>query len=110
MAFAGTTLLSRGIVRPNRIASLAQQRLLAFQAATVRFFSVRGWASTSELGGLVGRAIVAAEITTESVPGPSRLAKVVLSGTDDPGDEVTVTWGLRHSRRVAAGGTSQIAN
>jgi len=98
VAFASTTLLSRAIFKPNRLASLRPEHLGRLQASAVRFFSVRGWASTRELANLVGKTVVDAQETAESVPGPSRLAKVLLRGEEGSDDEVTVTWGLRSSR------------
>jgi hypothetical protein len=99
LALASTSLVSRAVVKPNRVVSLAQPRVPELQAALVRFFGVRGWASTRELSGVVGREIVGAVETAETVPGPSRLAKLTLGGRGgDEGDEITIAWGLRHHR------------
>lgn len=96
IAFASMTLVSRGVVKPNRVASLAHSRTSELQAAIVRFTGTRGWAARRDLESLVGRTILRAMETTETVPGPSRLAKLTLGpGADDLGEEVTVVWGLR---------------
>jgi hypothetical protein len=97
VAFASATLISRSVFAANRLVSLAQERLSDLQGAIVRFFGVRGWASTEELANLEGKRIVSAQETIETVPGPSRLAKIVLAG-DEADDEITVTWGLRRAR------------
>jgi len=95
VTFASSTQISRAVFAANRLVSLRQERLADLQSAIVRFFGVRGWASTEELTNLVGKQVVAAEETSETVPGPSRLAKIILRGDDGTDDEVTVAWGLR---------------
>jgi hypothetical protein len=98
VVFSSTTQLSRGVVTANKLISLHQKRILELQSAIVTFFSVRGWASTRELANLEGKTIVSAAETSESVPGPSKLAKLTLAGgTTADDDEITVVWGLRKS-------------
>jgi hypothetical protein len=99
VAFGSTTLLSRALIKSARVASLRQERLSDLQAGLVRFFTVRGWASGRELDNLIGKTVVEAVETVETVPGPSRLAKVILRGdSQDADDEVAVTWGLRPTK------------
>ena len=100
VALASTSLVSRGIVRPNRVMSLAPAALPALQSSIVRYWTVRGWGSVEAAEVLKGKTITAVQETTEMIPGPARLTKVFL---DDPegGDEITVVCGLRPSRRAA---------
>jgi hypothetical protein len=102
VALGSTTLLSRGIVAPNRVMALAPAMTLALQESLVRFLSVRGWGDIAAAQALRGKSIVDIRETVEMVPGPARLTKVVLDGPGDEGaDEITVVCGLRPSRRVA---------
>jgi hypothetical protein len=96
VTFASMTASSRGIVKPNRILALAPAALPQLQEGLVRFTSVRGWGSLDAARSLVGGRIVSIAETAETVPGPARLAKVVVQGDDDA-DEITVAWGLRRS-------------
>jgi len=98
VALASATLVSRGVVAPNRVISLSPPWVTRLQEALVRFTSVRGWADVPAAEALRGKVIVDVRETVESVPGPARLTKVVL---DDPdgGDEITVVCGLRARRR-----------
>jgi hypothetical protein len=91
---ASATALSIGVVQSRRSLSLGPEKLLELQEDMVRFGSVRGWASTRELDTLAGKTIVEARETVEMVPGPARLAKIVLRDDADT-DEITVAWGLR---------------
>jgi hypothetical protein len=98
VALASTTASSRGIVKPNRILTLAPESLPSLQESLVRFSSVRGWGSVEAAASLVGGRIVSVSETAETVPGPARMAKVVVdTGTDV--DEITVAWGLRRTGR-----------
>lgn len=99
VAFASTTLLSRGIVKPNRIFGLAPSTLARLQELFVRFSTVRGWGSHEALNELVGYKIAEVYATSETVPGPAPLAKVVLE-RDDSVEEITVAWGVRRSGRA----------
>jgi hypothetical protein len=96
ITFAGMTASSRAIVKPNRILALTAPAVPRLQESLVRFNSVRGWGSIDSAKDLIGTQIVSISETAETVPGPSRLAKVVVQG-DDNVDEITVTWGLRRS-------------
>jgi hypothetical protein len=96
VALASMTASSRGIVKPNRILALAPERLAALQESLVRFTSVRGWGSIESAAALVGTQIVSIDETAETVPGPARLAKVVVDTGSDT-DEITVAWGLRRT-------------
>jgi hypothetical protein len=100
VALASTTLVSRGMVKPNRLLSLAPSALPDLQSAIVRYWTVRGWGSVEAAEQLKGKSVIAIEETTEMIPGPARLTKVFL---DDPdgGDEITVVCGLRPSRKAA---------
>jgi hypothetical protein len=98
VVIASTTLVSRGIVAPNRIMSLGASAVTDLQSAVVRFTSVRGWGDIAAAEPLLGMQVVDIQETMETVPGPSRLAKVMLDSPDG-GDEITVVWGLRPSRR-----------
>ncbi len=96
VVLASMTASSRGIVKQNRILALAPERLATLQESLVRFSSVRGWGSLESAPALVGTQIVSIDETAETVPGPARLAKVVVdTGTDT--DEITVAWGLRRT-------------
>ena len=98
VVLAGMTASSRGIVKANRILGLAPERIPILQESLVRFSSVRGWGSLDAAAALVGGRIVSADETAETVPGPARLAKIVVdTGTDS--DEITVAWGLRRTGR-----------
>jgi hypothetical protein len=98
VVLASMTASSRGIVKPNRILALAPERISRLQESLVRFSSVRGWGSLDAASALVGSRIVSVDETAETVPGPARLAKIVLdTGTDT--DEITVAWGLRRTGR-----------
>lgn len=99
VAFASTTLLSRGIVKPNRVLGLAPTALARLQELFVRFSTVRGWGSHEALSGLVGYKIAEVYATSETVAGPAPLAKVVLE-RDDSVEEITVAWGVRRSGRA----------
>jgi len=100
VVLGSTTLVSRGIVAPNRVMSLSPAFVIELQSALVRFTSVRGWGDGDAADALRGKRIVDVQETVETVPGPSRLTKVIL---DDPegGDEITVVCGLRPKRRAA---------
>jgi hypothetical protein len=100
VALGSTTLVSRAIVAPNRIMALSPAAVTELQAALVKFTSVRGWGDKNAAGALRGKRIVDVRETVETVPGPSRLTKVMLDGPDG-GDEITVVCGLRPSRRAA---------
>lgn len=100
VAIGSATLISKAMVRPNRIMSLTPNGLLDLQSALVRFISVRGWGDLTAATQLRGKRIVDIKETIEMVPGPSRLTKVML-GDDDGGDEITVVCGLRPGRRAA---------
>jgi hypothetical protein len=96
VALESTTLSPRGIVAPNRAMSLPPAMTLALQDALVRFTSVRGWGDIAAAQALRGKSIIDVRKTVEMVPGPARLAKVVLDG---PGaaraDKITVVCGWR---------------
>ncbi|MGA2321550.1 MAG: hypothetical protein ABSG95_12550 [Solirubrobacteraceae bacterium] len=96
VALASMTASSRGIVKPNRILALAPHAIPQLQECLVRFSSVRGWGSIESAKPLIGARIVSVSETAETVPGPARLAKVVVQADDDV-DEITVAWGLRRS-------------
>jgi hypothetical protein len=96
VTFAGATGSSRGIVKPNRILALTPAGLTRFQESLVRFSTVRGWGSLDAAEALVGATVVAVKETAETVPGPARLAKIIL-GRGGEVDELTVAWGLRRS-------------
>lgn len=96
VAFASMTASSRGIVKPNRVLALSPGSIPRMQESLVRFSSVRGWGSIDSAQQLVGARIVSVSETLETVPGPARLAKVVVQADDDV-DEITVAWGLRRS-------------
>lgn len=100
VALASSTLVSRGMVLPNRVMSLAPTWVLSLQEAIVRFTSVRGWGDSAAAEALRGKSIVDVRETVEMVPGPSRLTKVVLDAPDG-GDEITIVCGLRPGRRAA---------
>jgi hypothetical protein len=96
VVLANMTASSRGIVKPNRILALNPESVPLLQESLVRFSSVRGWGSVQGAAALVGGRIVSVDETAETVPGPARLAKVVVEiGTDV--EEITVAWGLRRS-------------
>lgn len=78
VAFASTTLLSRGIVKRARVLALSASSVGKLQELLVRFSSVRGWGSHPDLERLAGYTIVSAHATGETVAGPAPLAKVVL--------------------------------
>lgn len=100
VVLASATLLSRAIVKPNRIMTLAPNALPFLQESLVRFSSVRGWGSVDGLNNLIGLRIASVAETAETIPGPARLAKVVLDGGGADGDdEVTVAWGVRRSAK-----------
>lgn len=99
VALASTTLASRGIVGPNRVLALSPGEVTRLQQAIVRFFTVRGWADVSAAEQLVGKTVIGVHETTETVPGPARLTKVVLDAPDG-GDEITVVCGLRKGRKT----------
>lgn len=100
VAIGSTTLISKAMVRPNRIMTLSPRGVTDLQAALVRFMSVRGWGDLAAATQLTGKRIVDVKETIEMVPGPSRLTKVMLED-DDGGDEITVVCGLRPGRRAA---------
>lgn len=100
VALASTTLVSRGIVKPNRLMTLSATALPSLQSALVRFTTVRGWANSDAAQLLKGKSVVAIQETMELVPGPARLTKVFLDDVDG-GDEITVVCGLRPNRRAA---------
>ena len=100
VVLASTTLVSKAIVGPNRIMALSPAAVTDLQAAIVRFTSVRGWGDVDAARALQGKHIVDVRETVETVPGPSRLTKVMLDGPDG-GDEITVVCGLRPTRRAA---------
>lgn len=99
VAFASMTASSRGIVKPNRILSLAPREISRLQESLVRFSTVRGWGAIGSAEALVGSRIVSVHETAETVPGPARLAKIVVKDDDGEADEITVAWGLRRSGR-----------
>jgi hypothetical protein len=98
VAFASTTALSRGLIRPNRALALAPDRIQSLQESLVRFWTVRGWGSNDALEALVGMTIVDVAATPETVPGPAPLAKVFLRD-GDRNEEITVAWGVRRTTR-----------
>lgn len=100
VALASTTCLSRGIVKPNRIMSLTPEALAPLQEAMVRFSTVRGWGDDAALSALVGKRIVDAKVTAETVAGPASLAKVILTDEEGDADEISVAWGIRRSGRA----------
>ena len=98
VAFASTTLLSRGIVKPNRVLGLTPKAVGRFQELLVRFSSARGWGSHDTLKNIVGYTVKEVFATSETVPGPVSLAKVILEREGEP-EEITVAWGVRRSGR-----------
>jgi hypothetical protein len=96
---ASMTASSRGIVKPNRILALEAEAIPRLQESLVRFSSVRGWGSIDAASSLIGTELVSVQETSETVPGPARLAKVVVRRHDDDVDELSVAWGLRRSGR-----------
>jgi hypothetical protein len=98
VALASMTASSRGIVKPNRILALTAEAVPRLQESLVRYTSVRGWGAIESAKALKGARIVSVDETVETVPGPARLAKVVVDTGDDI-DEITVAWGLRRSGR-----------
>jgi hypothetical protein len=102
VALAGTTCLSRGIVKPNRVMSLSAEALAPLQEAMVRFSTVRGWGDDSALSSLVGKTIVGVKSTRETVAGPAPLAKVILVDQQGEADEISVGWGVRRSAKPFA--------
>jgi hypothetical protein len=101
VVMASATCSSRGLVTPNRILALDPKVVSELQQALVRFLSVRGWAAASSVELLRGKTVVDVQETTEIVPGPARLTKVVLDD-ENGGDEVTVVCGVRPTKRKAA--------
>lgn len=99
VALAGTTCLSRGIVKPNRILGLTPEAVPLLQESLVRFSTVRGWGSDAALDALSGKRIVGVKMTPETVAGPVSLAKVFLRDSDGDADEITVAWGVRRTGR-----------
>lgn len=97
VALGSMTLVSRALVRSNRIASLTQEMLPHLQEKLSRFLTTRGYAAKRELEALVGKQILSVEQTDEMTPGPSRLYKVITGGDgDDHGDdELTVGFSSR---------------
>jgi hypothetical protein len=100
VALASTTCISRGIVKPNRILSLAPEALAPLQEAIVRFSTVRGWGDNVALSALKGMHIVDVKSTPETVAGPASIAKVFLAGEDGDVDEISVAWGIRRTGRT----------
>ena len=98
VAFASTTLLSRGIVKPNRVFGLTPASVGKLQELFVRFSSVRGWGSHDALERLVDFKVAGVYATAETVAGPAPLAKVVLEREGEP-EEITVAWGVRRTGR-----------
>lgn len=98
VAFASTTLLSRGILKPNRVLGLTPKAVGNLQELLVRFSSARGWGSHDTLKNLVGFTVKEVFATRETVPGPASLAKVILEKEGEP-EEITVAWGVRRSGR-----------
>ncbi len=98
VAFASTTLLSRGIVKPNRVLGLTPKAVGKLQELLVRFSTARGWGSHDDLRTLVGYTVKDVFATSETVPGPVSLAKVILEKEGEP-EEITVAWGVRRSGR-----------
>lgn len=96
VTFASMTASSRGIVKPNRVLALMPEAVPQLQESLVRYSTVRGWGALDSAQALVGGRIVSIDETAETVPGPARLAKVVVDMGDDV-DEITVAWGLRRS-------------
>jgi hypothetical protein len=96
VALASMTASSRAIVKPNRILALDAASVPVLQESLVRFTSVRGWGSIDGARALEGGRIVSVHETAETVPGPARLAKVVVA-TEDDVEEITTAWGLRRS-------------
>jgi hypothetical protein len=99
VALASTTCLSRGIVKPNRILSLLPEALAPLQESLVRFSTVRGWGDDAALSTLIGKRIIDAKMTPETVAGPASLAKVILTDEEGDADEISVAWGVRRSGR-----------
>jgi hypothetical protein len=97
VALAGTTCVSRGIAKPNRILSLVPEALALLQESIVRFSTVRGWGDDAALSALAGKQIVAVKSTSETVAGPAPIAKVILSDENADVDEISVAWGIRRS-------------
>ena len=101
VALASTTLVSRGIVKSNRVLGLTPEAVGKLQELLVRFSSVRGWGSHPALEQLVGYTVKAIYSTQESVAGPAPLAKVLLE-KDGETEEITVAWGVRRSGATLA--------
>jgi hypothetical protein len=97
VALASMTASSRGIVKPNRVLALTPGAIPRLQESLVRFSSVRGWGSIDSAQDLIGARILSVSETSETVPGPARLAKVIVQADDDDVDEITVAWGLRRT-------------
>lgn len=96
-ALASMTLVSRALVRPRRVLSLSQEMLPHLQEKVSRCLTTRGFAAGAELEGLVGKRVMSAHRTDETVLGPSRLWKLFLGeqDSDDGDDEISVTLGSR---------------
>lgn len=94
VALAGTTLVSRALVRNRRVASLGQAMVPLLQEKVSRFFTTRGYAAERELAVLRDKRILSVDRTDETVPGPSRLYKMTLGNARDRtgDDELTVTF------------------
>ena len=102
VAFASTTLLSRGIVKPDRLMGLSAEAIGKLQELLVRFATARGWGSHDDLAQLLGFKVAGVYATNETVAGPAPLAKVLLERDGEP-EEITVVWGLRRTGRPADG-------
>lgn len=111
VAFAGTCLVGREIVRPGRMASITQAGLGGLQDAISRFFGVRGYASTRDLPNLSGKRLVSLHETGQTVEGPARLVKMIFGDgpRESADEEATVTYfGFRKSSEVAPAAPSPI--
>lgn len=97
VALGSITLVSRALVSKRRLISLGQPMLPLLQEKLSRFLTTRGYASERELAEIGGKRVVSVERTDETVPGPSRLYKVILgeAGDETSDDELTVIFGSR---------------
>lgn len=99
VVFASQTLTHRGLITAARFARIVD--VVALQDSYARSTTIRGLASTRELGGLEGKRIVSALETPVTNPGPVRLAKVhLVDDSDGSTDEITVAWGVRSLKKA----------
>jgi hypothetical protein len=96
--FAGTTAYSKRLAQA-RAFRLSPHMLPVLQSSIVIASTVRGWASVSDAPEWYGKKIVAVEETTEWIPAPARLTKVLLEDEHGRADEATLVWGLRLPRK-----------